>query len=281
MLQMHLTPILTITEMGDLAINRWPAFSPCPPNALPAFVEPKCDYYLSIHRGDISAAYAVPRPWFYEPHASPNFDSFGDEKIARWTLECIVSNYGKKTTLPPIMPAVHGVVKTKGFSLEGENFEDRPCATYSPCLDGSHVVLPYDQGGVIGYAAYAFKDTGDQAEANEPLSYGTLTPEKGTGGGLRVKATASANFSLCPASARLCRIEPGGKQITVFDYLKGAPFVLPPSTDDNPHPKRICCAAAVTQKLGRPWPPNAIHRWIMSCSICMNIFRRVHAELSP
>ncbi|KAL1751962.1 hypothetical protein FB107DRAFT_293516 [Schizophyllum commune] len=239
---MHLTPthILTITEMGDLAINRWPAFAPCPPNALPASVEPKCDYYLSIYRGDISAAYAVPRPWFYEPHASPTFDSFGDEKISRWTLECIVSNYGKKSTLPPIMPAVHGVVKTKGFSLEGENFEDRPCAAYSPCVDGSHVVLPYDQGGVIGYAAYVFKDTGDQAEANEPLSYGTLTPEKGTGGGLRVRATASANFSLCPASGRLCRIEPGGKQITVFDYLKAAPFVLPPGTKvDVPTLRRL------------------------------------------
>ncbi|KAL1671861.1 hypothetical protein EV122DRAFT_284512 [Schizophyllum commune] len=158
---MHLTPthILTITEMGDLAINCWPAFSPCPPNALPAFVEPKCDYYLSIYRGDISAA---------------------------------------------------------------------------------HVVLPYDQGGVIGYAAYALKDTGDQAEANEPLSYGTLTPEKGTGVGLRVKATASANFSLCPASGRLCRIEPGGKQITVFDYLKAAPFVLPPGTKlDVPTLRRL------------------------------------------
>ncbi|KAL1671120.1 hypothetical protein EV122DRAFT_285300 [Schizophyllum commune] len=128
------------------------------------------------------------------------------------------------------MPAVHGVVKTKGFSLEGENFEDRPCAAYSPCVDGSHVVLPYDQGGVVGYAACAFKDTGDQAEANEPLSYGTLTPEKGTGGGLRVKATASASFSLCPASGRLCRSKAGGKQITVFDYLKAAPFVLPPGT---------------------------------------------------
>ena len=141
-----------------------------------------------------------------------------------------MSNYGKKTTLPPIMPAVHGVVKTKGFSLEGENFEDRPCAAYSPCVGGSHVVLPYDQGGVVGYAAYAFKDTGDQAGANAPLSYGTLTPEKGTCVGLRVKATASANFSLCPASARLCRIEAGGKQITVFDYLKAAPSVLPPGT---------------------------------------------------
>ncbi|KAI4521248.1 hypothetical protein K525DRAFT_201726 [Schizophyllum commune Loenen D] len=239
---MHLTPthILTITEMGDLAINRWPAFAPCPPNALPAFVEPKCDYYLSIYRGDISAAYAVPRPWFYEPHASPTFDSFGDEKIARWTLECIVSNYGKKTTLPPIMPAVHGVVKSGGFSLEGENFEDRVCATYSPCVDGSHVVLPYDQGGVIGYAAYAFKDTGDQAGANDPLAYGTLTPEDGTGAGSRVKATASDSFSLCPASGRLCRIEQGGKQITVFNYLKAEPFVLPPGTKlDVPTLRRL------------------------------------------
>uniref|UniRef100_D8QEX9 Expressed protein n=1 Tax=Schizophyllum commune (strain H4-8 / FGSC 9210) TaxID=578458 RepID=D8QEX9_SCHCM len=239
---MHLTPthILTITEMGDLAINRWPAFAPCPPNALPTFVEPKCDYYLSIYRGDISATYAAPRPWFYEPHASPTFDSFGDERISRWTLECIVSNYGKKTTLPPIMPAVHGVVKTKGFSLEGENFEGRVCATYSPSVDGSHVVLPYDQGGVIGYAAYAFEDTGDDAGANKPLAYGTLTPEDGTGAGSRLKMTTSDSFSLCPASGRLCRIEPGGKHITVLDYLKPAPIVLPAGTKpDVPTLRRL------------------------------------------